>query len=118
MGLTGSIILVFLVIHLREFFFPHRFGGSEETMAYSVANAFSRAWYASLYIFSMVLLGAHLNHGFQAAFQSLGFSNHKYMQLIRYAGTAFALLIMIGFASFPIMFYFDFGGISSAILNK
>jgi succinate dehydrogenase / fumarate reductase, cytochrome b subunit len=118
MGLTGSVILVFLVIHLREFFIPHRFLGVKEDMAYSVAFAFTRAWYSSIYIFSMVLLGAHLNHGFASAFQSLGWSNHKYMGLLRSAGTIFALIIMIGFASFPIMFFFDIGGIGSQILGR
>src|SRR6185369_428861 len=109
MGLTGSIIFVFLVIHLREFFFPHRFLDVKEDMAYSVAFAFSRAWYSSIYIVSMVLLGAHLNHGFGSAFQSLGWSNHKYYKVLRASGTVFALIMMIGFASFPIMFFFDIG---------
>jgi succinate dehydrogenase / fumarate reductase, cytochrome b subunit len=118
MGLTGSIILVFLIVHLREFFVPHRFMDVKEDMAYSVAFAFTRSWYASLYIFSMILLGAHLNHGFQSAFQSMGWVNHKYMNPVRYLGTLFALIMMIGFASFPIMFYFDIGGISTQILNR
>jgi succinate dehydrogenase / fumarate reductase cytochrome b subunit len=118
MGLTGSFILFFLVIHLRTFFFPHRFGDAEETMAVSVANAFSTAWYSGLYVFSMVLLGAHLNHGFQSAFQTMGWNNHKYALPLKIAGTIFALVMMIGFASFPIMFYFDIGGISSQILGK
>jgi succinate dehydrogenase / fumarate reductase cytochrome b subunit len=118
MGLTGSVILVFLVIHLREFFFPHRFTDIKEDMAYSVAFAFSRAWYSSIYIVSMVLLGAHLNHGFGSAFQSLGLNNHKYYKSLRATGTIFALIMMIGFASFPIMFFFDIGGIGSQILNR
>ena len=42
MGLTGSIIFVFLIIHLRTFFFPHRFGAVETTMAQDVATAFLR----------------------------------------------------------------------------
>jgi succinate dehydrogenase / fumarate reductase, cytochrome b subunit len=118
MGLTGSIILVFLVVHLREFFVPHRFLDVKEDMAYSVAYAFTRAWYASLYIIAMVLLGAHLNHGFASAFQSLGLSNKKYYTPLRTFGTIFSLIIMIGFASFPIMFFFDIAGIGSQILNR
>lgn len=118
MGLTGSIIFVFLVIHLREFFFAHRFGGEKELMSVSVANAFSAAWYSALYIVSMVLLGAHLNHGFQSSFQSLGLNNHKYMRVLKFAGAAFATLMMVGFASFPIIFYFDLFGVSSNILGR
>jgi succinate dehydrogenase / fumarate reductase cytochrome b subunit len=118
MGLTGSILFVFLVIHLREFFFAHRFLGATETMAGSVAIAFSTAWYAALYLLAMVILGAHLNHGFQSAFQTLGLSNHKYLKAWKKAGTIFALIMMIGFASFPIMFYFDLFGISANILGR
>lgn len=117
MGLTGSIILFFLVVHLRTFFFEHRFGGATERMAVSVANAFNAAWYAALYLVSMVVLCAHLNHGFQSAFQTLGLNNHKYARPLKLAGTTFALVIMIGFASFPIMFYFDLFGVSSNILS-
>lgn len=118
MGLTGSIIFVFLVIHLREFFFAHRFGGEKELMSVSVAEAFSAAWYSALYIVSMVLLGVHLNHGFQSAFQTLGINNHKYMSVLKYAGAAFATIVMVGFASFPVIFYFDLFGVSSNILGR
>ena len=117
MGLSGTIVLFFLVVHLRTFFFPHRFGAPETSMSYDVAEAFQSNWYAALYLISMVLLGAHLNHGFQSAFQSLGVNNHKYRGTIKSMGTSIALLIMVGFASFPIVFYFDLFGISTNIMN-
>jgi succinate dehydrogenase / fumarate reductase cytochrome b subunit len=85
-------------------------------MAQSVAVAFSQTWYATLYIISMILLGMHLQHGFQSAFQTIGWNNRKYMYTVRAIGTVFALLMAIGFASFPIMFHFDLLGISSNIL--
>jgi succinate dehydrogenase / fumarate reductase, cytochrome b subunit len=117
MGLTGSIILVFLVIHLRTFFFPHRFGAPETTMAQDVATAFQSNWYAAFYLVSMVLLGAHLNHGFQSSLQTLGVNNMKYRSSIKALGTVLSLIIMVGFASFPIMFYFDFFGVATNILQ-
>ena len=43
-------------------------------MAYDVAAAFQSNAYAALYVVAMVLLGAHLNHGFQSAFQTIGSS--------------------------------------------
>jgi succinate dehydrogenase / fumarate reductase cytochrome b subunit len=118
MGLTGSIIFIFLIIHLREFFFAHRFGHAAEWMSVSVANAFSSSWYSALYLVAMVLLGAHLNHGFQSAFQTLGWNNHKYMKNMKYAGSTFAIIMMVGFASFPIIFYFDIFGVASNILGR
>jgi succinate dehydrogenase / fumarate reductase cytochrome b subunit len=117
MGLTGSVILVFLVIHLRTFFFPHRFGNPETSMAYDVAAAFQSNWYSAFYLISMVLLGAHLNHGLQSSLQTLGTNSKQYRQPLKIAGTIFSLIIMIGFASFPIIFYFDLFGVASNILN-
>lgn len=117
MGLTGSIILFFLIIHLRTFFFPHRFGSPETTMAQDVAIAFQTNWYAALYLVAMVILGAHLNHGFQSAFQTIGANNHKFRGIMKTIGTVFSLIMMIGFASFPIIFYFNLFGASTNILH-
>jgi succinate dehydrogenase / fumarate reductase cytochrome b subunit len=118
MGLTGSIILFFLVIHMKTFFFPHRFGHPDESMAEAVAIAFRANWYSAFYVISMVLLGAHLNHGLQSSFQTMGWSNKKYRNAIKTTGSIIALIFMIGFASFPIMFYFDIMGIASNILGQ
>jgi succinate dehydrogenase / fumarate reductase cytochrome b subunit len=117
MGLSGTIVFFFLVIHLRTFFFAHRFGGAETSMAHDVAEAFQSNWYAALYLVSMILLGAHLNHGFQSAFQTLGLNNKKYRATIKMMGTLVALLFMVGYGSFPIMFYFDIFGVASNILH-
>jgi succinate dehydrogenase / fumarate reductase cytochrome b subunit len=65
----------------------------------------------------MVLLGAHLNHGFQSALQTLGVNNMKYKKPIKAIGTGISLVIMTGFASFPVMFYFNFFGIADNILQ-
>lgn len=116
MGLTGSIIFIFLVIHLKKFFIVHRFGHPETTMSQDVALAFQSHLYTILYVVAMILLGAHLNHGFQSAFQTLGWSNKKYSPLLKSTGTAFALLMVVGFASFPIFIHFNLFGIATNLL--
>ncbi len=117
MGLTGTIIFVFLVIHLKTFFVPHRFGAPETSMAYDVAAAFQSNIYSALYLVAMVILGAHLNHGFQSSLQTLGLNNKYYMSTLKMTGSILSLIIMIGFASFPIVFYFDLFGIATDILE-
>jgi succinate dehydrogenase / fumarate reductase cytochrome b subunit len=87
MGLTGTIILVFLVIHLQSFWYGYKFGaiamttdssGQEIKDMYTmVIEAFSEFWYSALYVIAVTLLGFHLNHGFQSAFQSVGFRHKK-----------------------------------------
>ena len=110
MGLTGSVILFFLVVHLANFFVPYRIthtvgGEGQETVAYHVAEAFENPLYAALYLVSTLLLAFHVNHGFQSAFQSLGANNSKYAPLLRNTGKGFAILVGVGFAAFPIIFY-------------
>jgi succinate dehydrogenase / fumarate reductase cytochrome b subunit len=116
MGLTGSIIFIFLVIHLKKFFIVHRFGHPETTMSQDVALAFQSHVYTILYVVAMILLGAHLNHGFQSAFQTLGWNNKKYAPMLKSSATAFALLMVVGFASFPIIIHFDLFGIATNLL--
>ncbi len=106
MGITGTVIFAFLVIHLRTFFFPYRVTDGIKDLAMSVQDAFSSGWYSSFYVIAMVFLSFHLNHGFQSAFRSLGLSNKKYAPVLQMASTGMAILFFIGFASFPILFYF------------
>ena len=116
MGLTGSIILAFLVLHLQSFWYQYKFGKIAESkdsngeaikdMYSIVTTAFEQWWYSAIYVVAIIILGTHLNHGFQSAFQSMGLRHKKYTPAIKKAGTAFALLITLGFISFPIYFYF------------
>jgi succinate dehydrogenase / fumarate reductase, cytochrome b subunit len=112
MGLTGSLIFFFLVVHLNTFFVSYRITGlaEGENIALKVKEAFSSGWYSALYVIAVVFLGFHLNHGFQSAFQSLGLNDKKYAPVLKAIGTGFAALITIGFAAFPILFYFGLAG--------
>ena len=115
MGLTGTIILVFLILHLQSFWYEYKFGevlmtvdsnGDEiKDMFTIVKTAFSEWWYSAIYVLAMILLGSHLNHGFQSAFQSVGLRHKKYTPTIKMLGTGFSISITIGFISFPIYFF-------------
>lgn len=116
MGITGTIILAFLVLHLKTFWFEYKFGEvpmdtwGNKNMQTVVMAAFDQWWYSAIYVVSMILLGAHLNHGFQSAFRSIGLNNKKYAPAIYKTGAAFAIIMTIGFAAFPIIFYFNLFG--------
>ncbi len=107
MGITGSIILIFLVIHLKSFFVEHRFLGNETPMDQLVKEAFNDPFYAGFYVIAMVLLGLHLSHGFKSAFQSLGLRHSSYFNIIKYIGIIFSIVVPAAFASMPIYFYFN-----------
>jgi succinate dehydrogenase / fumarate reductase, cytochrome b subunit len=115
MLLTGSIVFIFLVLHLGTFFWrfnvhdPTGLAPSHEYFQI-VVDFFSYWWYSLLYVIAVLLLGFHLNHGFQSAFQTFGWNHNKYTPLIRSIGTIYAIVMAIGFASMPIYFFFFYGG--------
>ncbi|MFN6943299.1 MAG: succinate dehydrogenase cytochrome b subunit [Cytophagaceae bacterium] len=108
MGLTGSIILIFLILHLRTFFIPHKTPFMEplrETMYDEAVLAFSNIYYVGFYVIAMVLLAFHLVHGFSSAFQSMGLRHPKYFNFIKAAGYGFAIIVPLLFALIPVYMY-------------
>ena len=116
MGILGTLILIFLIIHLRGFWYQTHFGnipivnyeGSEVKDLFSVVNAaYALPWYVVLYVVSMVIVGFHLYHGFGSAFQTLGLNHVKYNSVIKFVGVAFSILVPVLFAIIPILMYLD-----------
>lgn len=115
MGISGSIVLIFLIVHLLNFYFPFHYGWDKmmviegenvKDMYGLVAMVFKESWwYSILYIIAMILLGFHLNHGFQSAFRSLGIDHVKYSPAISFLGTLISIILPLGFASMPIYFW-------------
>lgn len=108
MWLSASIVFIFLVIHLKNFWYVYKFGGMTEgvTMYDMVVEVFRDPVYSAIYLFAMFLLGFHLWHGFQSSFQSLGLHHRKYTPLIMTLGKIYTIIIAGGFATFPVYFYF------------
>jgi succinate dehydrogenase / fumarate reductase, cytochrome b subunit len=108
MGLTGSIILIYLIIHINSFTLKHRIYEPGNTAFYhTVKSAFESGWggyYAWFYVLAMLLMAFHLNHGFSSAFQSLGLNHKKYTPLVKKLGLAYSIIIPLGFAALPIFF--------------
>lgn len=110
MGLTGSVIFFFIVVHLWQFFVPYRITGTvgiegHETLAEETAEALANPLYAGLYLVSVIILSWHISHGFHSGFQSLGINNKKYTPILKIASTGIAILLGLGYAAFPILFY-------------
>ncbi len=111
MWFTASIIFIFLVIHLQNFWYLYKSGAINQTftMYDAVIETFANPVYSAIYLIAMYLLGFHLWHGFQSSFQSMGLNHSKYRSLIVWAGRIYTIIITLGFASFPIYFYFFHG---------
>lgn len=114
MGLLGTIVFIFLVIHMKNFWFEMHWGdvplvsydGEEYKDLYTVVGAaFSQWWYVALYCFAMLGLAFHLYHGFQSSFQTLGLNTSKYTPAIQGLGVAFSILVPGLFALIPIWMF-------------
>ncbi|HRJ31249.1 MAG TPA: succinate dehydrogenase cytochrome b subunit [Cyclobacteriaceae bacterium] len=116
MGILGTAILIFLVIHLKHFWAEMHFGsvpvvnidGKEvRDLAGIVDYWFHVNWYVAIYVVAMAALGFHLWHGFASAFQTLGLNHLKYNAVINFVGKTFSVVVPALFAWIPIATFFD-----------
>jgi succinate dehydrogenase / fumarate reductase, cytochrome b subunit len=105
---SGIVILIFLVLHLIDFFIPYKFSSPEITMYEMAVAKFQETWRSVVYIIAMVLLAFHLIHAFQSGFQTLGLNHNKYTPAIKSVGFVLSIIISLGFAVIPL--YFLLGG--------
>ncbi|MDA3867871.1 MAG: succinate dehydrogenase cytochrome b subunit [Salinivirgaceae bacterium] len=121
MFFLGSTILVFLVIHVWNFFWKMRVSGDPlldhimidgEQMENSynlVATLFKTSYiYSSIYILGVISLGLHLSHGFWSAFHTIGLNNDVWMPRLRNIAVVYAAIIAGGFIAIPVYFMIFF----------
>ncbi len=114
MGLLGTIVLIFLIIHWKQFWIPSRFQDIQEVTVNGIAmhdlfslmkETFTQLWVVILYVVACVSLAYHLLHGFQSAFRSLGVHNNRYLHLLNAVGIGFAIIVPLAFAMMPVSMY-------------
>lgn len=112
MGLLGTLLLIFLIIHLAHFWVKSRFTGlpghdaaGHENLYAVMQETFKYSWVVIVYCLSMISLAYHLMHGFQSAFQTLGLNHKKYTPLIKAIGFWFSVVIPVIFAAMPITMF-------------
>jgi succinate dehydrogenase / fumarate reductase cytochrome b subunit len=101
---SGIIVLLFLAWHLADLTAgsvdPHFVRGD----AYNnLVHSFERPAVAALYVVANLALGLHLFHGAWSLFQSLGANNPRFNRWRLYFARGFALLIVAGNLSFPLL---------------
>ncbi|HEY0433602.1 MAG TPA: succinate dehydrogenase cytochrome b subunit [Chitinophagaceae bacterium] len=117
MGLLGTIIFLFLIVHLADFWVPSRFGGldsvsypdtpgKEYHQLYGrMIEVFQNPWIVALYVIGCISLLWHLVHGFESSFRSLGVSNKRYLAMLNATGWIFSVIVCLGFALMPVSVY-------------
>lgn len=113
MAILGTLILVFIVIHMRSFWYTYHWGEigvdaeGRKDLYTVVQAAFQEWWYVVLYVIMMAVLAFHLLHGIQSAFQSMGINHGRYTPMIRNAGVFLAVVLPIFFALIPVWMFFN-----------
>jgi len=112
MGLLGTLLLIFLIVHLSNFWVVSRFTGiptedalGQEDLYAVMRQSFMDIRIVILYVLSMISLAYHLLHGFSSAFQTMGWNHKKYSPLIRAVGIWYSIGISLLFAAMPVAIY-------------
>ncbi|MDA3953153.1 MAG: succinate dehydrogenase cytochrome b subunit [Bacteroidales bacterium] len=114
MFILGGLVLVFLVIHIANFFWKVKFGavaaitynGNELHDVYGLVAGLFKGfwWYDVLYILGAIFLFLHLTHGFWSAFQTIGWGNEKWTYRLKVIAYIYATVVAGGFALIPLYF--------------
>ncbi len=122
MGLLGTLILLFLIIHIYHFWTPSRLGGigsihELEPVQYATGGEIHNLYaemlkvfqdnilIVVLYVLACISLAYHLMHGFQSAFRTLGVHNKRYIKIIQATGYGFSIIVSLAFAMMPVSIY-------------
>jgi succinate dehydrogenase / fumarate reductase cytochrome b subunit len=103
---TGLTVLLFLILHLLNYFVPFKTQDIPDHYAL-VIGLFKNPVYTLVYVLAFIALGIHLSHGFQSAFQSLGTPREKCHKALTVTGNIIAFIVAFGFSFIALYFYFN-----------
>ncbi|MEY4066562.1 MAG: hypothetical protein RIR26_2770 [Pseudomonadota bacterium] len=108
---SGSITLVFLILHLVTFkygaFYETTVDGTAMRDVYKlVVECFAQPGYVVWYSFCLILVGLHLYHGVSSSFQTLGLNHPKFNNAIKGFGWAYSVVVAAGFLAVPLYVFF------------
>ena len=115
MAVLGTILMLFLIIHLRSFWYEMHFGdmpyqyledGTKiKDLHLITTSAFQNPLYTIFYVLCMAALSLHLKHGVESAIQTIGLKTPNYEKFFKYTAMSIAFAIPAIFASIPIYLF-------------
>ena len=115
MIITGVMILLFLGLHLWDFWVGEmnykyiEFNEPNPTRYYhELIEKFHEPVRVGMYVLCFVFLCLHLLHGFQSAFQSMGWKDDARKKLISQVGNWYSYIICGGFIFIALFHYIKF----------
>lgn len=111
---TGGVVLLFLLLHMYDFFFPelsHKFAtGFESSVAHNFYEElllkFQDPIRVGLYVIAFVFLMLHLLHGFYGSFQSIGWGDKRSAAIKGFAKW-YAIVVPVLFIYIALFHYFS-----------
>ena len=112
MGLLGTLLLLFLILHLKHFWYFSRLtdGLEDHTLFAEMQAVFMNPVVVVVYVLGCISLGYHLLHGFQSAFRTIGLGNKKWLAVVEAAGVGYSILVPLLFALMPLAMYLGWVG--------
>ncbi len=114
MGLIGTMILLFIVVHLANFWARIKLGMGEAVRLDAVGNVdvyevtsslFHNIYYVIFYTVLAIPLALHLHHGFKSAFKTLGFYHKNGLRIVAKVALIYAIIMGVGFGIIPLIVY-------------
>ncbi|HEX2608034.1 MAG TPA: succinate dehydrogenase cytochrome b subunit [Flavisolibacter sp.] len=115
MALLGTLVFLYLIIHVAQFWVPSRVTQDLEQVTYNgvemhnlflkMYEVFQQLWVVILYLVGVAALCFHLLHGFHSAFRTMGVHNKKYLSMLKGLGYGFSVLVSLLFALMPVSMY-------------
>ncbi len=115
MGTLGTLIFIFIIIHLVNFWARIKLGLGEDVGIDAYGNKdvyevtyslFQNIYFVIFYTAISIPLALHLHHGLKSAFKTLGFYHKKGLKIIAKVSLIYAVIIGIGFGIIPLSVYF------------
>jgi succinate dehydrogenase / fumarate reductase cytochrome b subunit len=117
MALLGTLIFIFLIVHVSHFWVPSRvthdlqpatYGYTEtHNLFLKMFEVFQNPLVVILYVLGVIALAYHLFHGFHSAFRTIGVHNKKYLTLLQTLGYGFTVIVAVLFILMPVSMYFQ-----------
>jgi succinate dehydrogenase / fumarate reductase cytochrome b subunit len=106
MGILGTIIGIFIFIHMAQFWLQYKVLENEHDLYNLVVATFKEWWVLVIYEIGIIALGFHLVHGIESAHRSLGVYPKNAMGVVKYIALCFGIIMAVLYAIIPIILYF------------
>lgn len=115
MGLIGTVLLLFIIVHLANFWARIKLGIGAEVRLDEMGNKdvyevtyslFQNIYFVIFYTLISIPLGLHLHHGLKSAFKTLGFYHKKGLRILAKTSLIYAIIMGVGFGVIPFIVYF------------